>query len=79
MDLWIKTQKENKLLKVNYIEISKTTIYSINSLYNESVELGTYSNEERTKEVLNEIENLIKLTYTNNIVSTIPIYHMPKE
>nr|DAT76314.1 MAG TPA: hypothetical protein [Caudoviricetes sp.] len=58
-DLWIRTQAENLLLRVDNIAYCGTEIYTYNHEAATSIDLGTYDTEERAKEILDEIQNLL--------------------
>lgn len=59
MDLWIRSQDKRRLVKANGVDITPSglSIYSIgvNGI------LGTYETEERTLEVLDEIQSKLTL------------------
>ncbi len=87
MDLWIRSQDKEKLVKVNDIAIEMNMIYGYFDKNTEYEHLGSYSTKERALEVLDEIQKKI-----NNIVLSILfgspmidfkkpfiIYEMPKE
>ena len=81
MELWIRSQDKEKLLKVNDIGISNNAIneggsikfkgYKIVGYFDKNTEyelLGTYETKERAIEILNEIEERVMLINTISIV-----------
>lgn len=92
MELWIRSQDKNNLIKVYDIWIDNTDMIdkscvSIMANSNFSFELGTYKSKERALEVLDEIQEYLKapkvminefgnIDYLNVDVK---IYEMPKE
>ena len=87
MELWIRTQLKNGLIKVNDIYVgSREGMYSLES---KDFVLGMYKTEKRALEVLDEIQKLlepfakIQIPYTANILSlqdlSTYVYEMPKE
>ena len=79
MDLWIRSQNKNRLMKIDYLQIiydkeDKELPYYINASYEH---LGAYKTEERALEVLNEIEerissiNALSLVYDTNALISI--------
>lgn len=75
MELWIRLQNRYRLLKVEDIIVSGDNVYCDNE--KGRLFLGTYKNEERALEVLNEIQDLINDIADNKMVGC--IYEMPKE
>lgn len=80
MELWIRSQDKEKLLKCNDIAILKNMIneeesikfkgYKIVGYFDKNTEyekLGTYETKERALEVLDEIEERIMLINTINL------------
>lgn len=72
MELWIRSQDRERLLKCNFIEISGNLINKIDSIFFEGYNivgyfndnigyetLGTYKTKERAIEVLDEIQKLL--------------------
>ena len=88
MELWIRSQDKEILLKVNELEIEENMIIAFdNSKYQC---LGTYKTKERALEVLDKIQKTMMsrkgiLTTLNKKEEFIPfenqviIYEMPKE
>ncbi len=89
MELWIRSQDREKLLKCNDIAISNNMIneietirfkgYKIVGYFDKNTEyedLGIYKTKERALEVLDEIQNYILLPNTDNSAY---VYKMPKE
>jgi len=65
MDLWIRSQDKNNLIKVSDIWIDDTDMIdkghvSIMTNSNFSFELGIYNSKERALEVLDEIQKLLQ-------------------
>lgn len=62
MEIWIRTQNRNLLLKVIKFKIYNTyqnsNIIGVDITSSEEI-LGIYKNEERSLEILNEIQNKI--------------------
>lgn len=88
MNLWIRSQDKEKLVKCNDIAI-KSFLYneipedewchSIVGYFDKETEyeiLGSYKTKERAIEILDEIQNYILLPNTDNSAY---IYEMPKE
>ena len=68
MDLWIRSQDKEVLVKVNDIAVEMNMIYGYYDKNTEYELLGSYQSKERALEVLDEIENFI---YTEvNIVNS---------
>ena len=59
MELWIRLQNRYRLLKVEDIIVSEDDVCCDNE--KGRLVLGTYKNEERALEVLNEIQNILNL------------------
>ena len=87
MELWVRSQDKEKLLKCNDIAISynmsmdaeviKFKGYKIVGYFDKNTEyeiLGTYETKERAIEVLDEIQNYILLPNTDNSAY---VYQMP--
>ncbi len=93
MDLWIRSQDKMNLVKVNQINVNYQNNCQIIANYipdfigtqGEYYEtLGTYNSKERALDVLNEIQNILKigLQINNNnqfVGTTTYVYEMPKE
>ena len=96
MDLWIRSQDKQMLTKVDYLYLEvndKREILGGNSyMFNKS--LGIYNSKERALEILNEIQNWIKVPDYNMtecyekidlyikalaVSQIIKIYEMPEE
>lgn len=62
MEIWIRTQNRNLLLKITKFKIYNTcqnsNIIGVDITGKEEI-LGIYKNEERSLEILNEIQNKI--------------------
>lgn len=88
MELWIRSQDREKLLKCNDIAISNNMIneietrrlgYKIVGYFDKNTEyedLGIYETKERALEVLDEIQNYILLPNTDNSAY---VYKMPED
>lgn len=84
MELWIRSQGKGKLIKVEALRVQDD-----NMVANERDIIGTYTSEKRLKEILDEIQNVMKgdkitkiLNRTNgnmNNVYPIYVYEMPEE
>ena len=73
MELWIRNQGRNMLIKADCIYLpSPIKIYANDTDY-----LGTYKTHERALEVLDEIQNLIKNAYVGDSLRV--VYEMPEE
>ena len=79
MELWIRSQNKEKLVKVNELSLYDSNIlkndfvlndepdYSnISIIANDNYNLGTYKSKERALEILDEIQKLIKPTFKIN-------------
>lgn len=69
MDLWIRSQDREKLLKVNDIAIEMNIIYGYFDKNTEYECLGTYKSKERALQILDEIQYILQPRV---------IYHEPK-
>lgn len=70
MDIWIRTQNRERLLKVNdiFMDVTKnivemSNVYLLLTFNGREVELGRYKSKERALEVLDEIQDKIKNMY----------------
>ena len=77
MELWIRNQDRENLVKVELLEISERgkDCMIITIFQNKVAHLGIYKTKERALEVLNEIQNLLE---TRNGIQQM-VYEMPKE
>lgn len=78
MDLWIKSQSKDYLVKVDAVYIVKHT-YEYKDYYyieDEKYRYAAYTTKEKALEVLNEIQSLLETRGTN--VSQM-VYNMPEE
>ncbi len=68
MELWIRSQDKEKLLKVNDIAIEMNMIYGYFDKNTEYEHLGSYVSRERALEVLDEIQNILmpRIEYIQN-------------
>lgn len=81
MELWIRTQKRDNLIKVDWLkmeEIPEGYGYKEYCIYyrNERL-LGSYKTKERALEVLDEIQDLMRSIQYSDIKTF--IYEMPEE
>lgn len=81
MELWIRSQKRDNLIKVDWLKMEETPDgYGCKEYYicyrNERL-LGSYKTKERALEVLDNIEKWITKTNENN--QQVIIYEMPEE
>ena len=81
MDLWIRSQNKEILVKTDkikiereYIDFKDKEIFHINIAYDE---LGKYSTKERALEILDEIDKLMSDAVNNGL--KVARYKMPKE
>ena len=87
MELWIRSQDKEKLVKANDIAIEMNMIYGYFDKNTEYEHLGSYATKERALEVLDEIQNFMlcnrEYGYTANVyineLAKCYIYEMPKE
>lgn len=88
MELWIRSQDKEKLVKINSLQYGEyqgthyINGYCINEVDN--IDLGIYATKERAIEVLDEIQNKIKhinkfALVNENYECDDCIYEMPKE
>ena len=90
MNLWVRSQYKEKLLKCNDIAISNNMInegecikfkgYKIVGYFDKNTEyeiLGIYKTKERAIEVLDEIQDLLQNAYVGNVNRI--VYQMPKD
>lgn len=84
MELWIRTQNKELLLKIDRIGIEEfddgygIVTYERIGTKNE-FGLGLYNTKERALEVLNEIQNYICPNGSMNLYDGTRVYEMPKE
>lgn len=71
MDLWILTQDEKKLIKVDYIEIN---LFTSSLCTKNEITLATYKTSIRCQEIFTHIKAILKRTE-----KTVYVYEMPKE
>lgn len=93
MDIWIRSQNKDILMKVDnlLIDSEKNVIFTHKFINNKEVTytLGKYKTKERALEVLNEIESIYNFTLINDTyehadlyIKTLMLprfYNMPKE
>ena len=89
MDIWIRSQNKEQLLKIEEIFIVELLLNGQASIRCNGYNVGIYKSRERALEILDEIEEMIsgnrtieKLNETNsNMNNVFPIifYEMPKE
>lgn len=81
MELWVRSQDKERLIKVNQLEYDYTKIKEeerhkiITVLNNDCFVLGIYKTKERALEVLDEIQEYIN----SDISFNLNVYEMPKE
>lgn len=83
MELWIRSQDKNNLIKVSDIWIDDTDMtdkgyVSIMTNSNFSFELGIYNSKERALEVLDEIQHRL-ITLCDSMNRHLYVYEMPIE
>jgi len=78
MELWIRTQSKQSLVKVDNVSITEQTKTRYNVDSGEWI-LGRYNSFERALEVLDEIQKFIESLFESAIEIPAPIYNMPKE
>lgn len=82
MELWIRTQDKECLMKVDRIDISDNNTIMANGF---EIWLGAYKSKERALEVLDEIQNHIQKQGKTELDNEVGlkyygnIYEMPKE
>lgn len=61
MDLWIRSQKKDKLFKINGVDVTKKNdnSYEITGYTTYDIFLGKYKTKERALEILNQIQERI--------------------
>ena len=90
MDLWIRTQRKDRLCKAyNFVirEANKQGYYAIAENRNKNtIEYGIYNSKERALEVLDEIQDLLEDDTINfdddgypTLLKNNVVYEMPKE
>ena len=77
MELWIRSQDKEVLVKVNDIAVEMNMIYGYYDKNTEYEFLGAYSTKERALEVLDEIQDLMRSLCDSDL--KIIQYEMPKE
>lgn len=83
MELWIRNQTKKSLIKVDNIQVSNIQLSLMDTYHfittdNNGVTtiLGTYETEERAKEILNEIQDLLQNAYVGSVNRI--VYQMPE-
>lgn len=85
MELWIRSQDKCILMKASYVYVAREEVcaYDENKCWSA---IGVYSSQERTLEVLDEIQTKIaKLSYQEHFIGKdfigieSKVYEMPKE
>lgn len=64
MDLWIRSQDRTILAKIDNVCVMENRIVFIPSKSNGRATLGTYKTEKRALEVLDEIQKILKVSYS---------------
>ena len=78
MELWIRNQDRENLVKVELLEIKRGKDCMIITIFqNKVAHLGIYKTKERALEVLDEIQDLMR-SLSNSDLKIIQ-YEMPKE
>ena len=79
MDLWIRSQDRECLMKINRVDKFGLSIVAFVTFDNEyrEIYLGRYATEERALEILDEIEDLMRSLNSSDL--KIIIYEMPEE
>lgn len=76
MELWIRSQDKECLVKISNIQyVYKNYIHGLGTYYDNLKILGEYKTKERALEVLDEIQNYILLPNTDNSAY---VYKMPE-
>lgn len=85
MDLWIRSQDRESLMKVNRVDKYGLSIVTFDNEFRE-IYLGRYATEERALEVLDNIHKVLKGDIENHINkfdlyidNNRIVYEMPKE
>lgn len=88
MNLWVRSQDKEKLLKINGIQyqncklvenetVEANILIGFYSSYENEI-LGEYNTKERAIEILDEIQKLLKTAELNDEINVI-VYQMPKD
>lgn len=82
MDLWIRTQCDEGIVKVNNVFINDCKDKIVTFIGDDTIILGTYKTNKRTIEVLDEIQYFLQ--WINNPIAQAQrnfknVYIMPKE
>ena len=82
MDLWIRSQDRERLIKVNTLFVEYNgdvdpTIISYRIVADKCIDLGIYKSKERALEILDEIDKLMSDAVYNGL--KVARYEMPKE
>ena len=75
MKLWIRSQDKRIFKKIEYLEVDEFDGIIIDDECNH---LGTYKNQERALEVLDEIQHKL-ITLCDSMNRHLYVYEMPKE
>ena len=70
MDLWIRSQNKEKLIKVNNVCLGyaeKLNMYYLGVFYDDLQILGKYKTKERALEILNQIQDFISFAEFDNV------------
>ena len=86
MDLWIRSQDKEKLLKVDEMHLGLNKQYVDSNIWVNNFIVGEYATKERALEVLDEIQSKIAtLNFQNHFIGTdfniieSNIYQMPEK
>lgn len=88
MNLWVRSQDKEKLLKINGLQyqncklvenetVEANILIGFYSSYENEI-LGEYNTKERALEVLDEIQKLLKTAELNDDINVI-VYQMPED
>lgn len=64
MDIWIRSQDKQELIKIDYIEANMGRIFIQYGTFRRCV--GTYATQERALEILNKMQNLLVCNFHFN-------------
>ena len=81
MELWIRSQDKTKLMRLNNLGTFFVRSEDYYAIYNDEHILGNYETEERTLEILDEIQDLLKprnLIYTGSKLPIKDAMHLVK-
>lgn len=76
MELWIRSQSKETLMKVTKVHICDGVIFA-NGYTEFDERIGEYATKERAIEILDEIQKLLKTAELNDDINVI-VYQMPE-